>query len=355
MNNLFDFATGELSQDAVLCWCVNWLNYKDSELYPLAKDMLKLLCPQLTISDNEEVVIIRQWYKTDILLYLKESSSAIIVEDKVYTSEHDNQIQTYVNKINSISEREKAEKQINNISAERLCTTYLKTGFLYDYDKKVKANATVGCIQLLDIINKYKDLNIILSYFAEHLKGILEWYEKHGEINMNNVRDHQIAQYNLMRYIFPESLWNRSGVLYEVYHGSNRGGRPWTEMVIYKGVLTDGRTYHIFWRIDTDSNGPYMSLRLYDGAMDKSNGKHKSMHYELFDYYQNICKSICSKMTDISWDDIKYRETRNYKESTLARFDLSDIISNWNDRSDIFKAIILEYSNNFLKECQICL
>lgn len=36
MNNLFDFATSELSQDAVICWCVNWYNEKESKLYPLA-------------------------------------------------------------------------------------------------------------------------------------------------------------------------------------------------------------------------------------------------------------------------------------------------------------------------------
>ena len=41
-NNIFDFATSELSQDAVICWCINWFNFKDSSLYPLAKDTLNL-------------------------------------------------------------------------------------------------------------------------------------------------------------------------------------------------------------------------------------------------------------------------------------------------------------------------
>ena len=26
MNNIFSFATGELSQDAFICWCLNWIN-----------------------------------------------------------------------------------------------------------------------------------------------------------------------------------------------------------------------------------------------------------------------------------------------------------------------------------------
>ena len=27
-NKLFKFATKELSQDAFICWCINWINYK---------------------------------------------------------------------------------------------------------------------------------------------------------------------------------------------------------------------------------------------------------------------------------------------------------------------------------------
>lgn len=30
MNNIFSFATGELSQDAFICWCLNWINEPDN-------------------------------------------------------------------------------------------------------------------------------------------------------------------------------------------------------------------------------------------------------------------------------------------------------------------------------------
>lgn len=42
-NNLFSFATSELSQDAFICWCLNWINYPNEELYPMAKDIFSKL------------------------------------------------------------------------------------------------------------------------------------------------------------------------------------------------------------------------------------------------------------------------------------------------------------------------
>ena len=35
-NNLFNFATSELSQDGFICWCLNWINYSNEDLYPMA-------------------------------------------------------------------------------------------------------------------------------------------------------------------------------------------------------------------------------------------------------------------------------------------------------------------------------
>ena len=31
-NNIFDFATSELSQDAFICWLCNWVNFDDNNL-----------------------------------------------------------------------------------------------------------------------------------------------------------------------------------------------------------------------------------------------------------------------------------------------------------------------------------
>ena len=40
-NNMFKFATKELSQDAFLCWLINGINTKDEGLKKLAKEFIK--------------------------------------------------------------------------------------------------------------------------------------------------------------------------------------------------------------------------------------------------------------------------------------------------------------------------
>ena len=47
-NKLFKFATKELSQDAFLCWCINWINYPNHNLYSLGKEMIeRILFPDI--------------------------------------------------------------------------------------------------------------------------------------------------------------------------------------------------------------------------------------------------------------------------------------------------------------------
>lgn len=47
-NNIFKYATKELSQDAFICYCINYINYPNSSLYKLGIDMLEqILYPNI--------------------------------------------------------------------------------------------------------------------------------------------------------------------------------------------------------------------------------------------------------------------------------------------------------------------
>ena len=83
-NNLFEFATGELSQDAMICWCINWFNYSDRpRLQQMAKEILVSISG---INDIKTVSIHQQYNKIDILLIINDKIP-VIIEDKIFTSE----------------------------------------------------------------------------------------------------------------------------------------------------------------------------------------------------------------------------------------------------------------------------
>ena len=117
-NNLFSFATSELSQDAFICWCLNWINYPNEELYPMAKDIFSNLLEEKDL-ENEKIEILRQYKKIDVLIILKKSKKAYIIEDKTYTSEHSEQIKRYKETI-----KNDFKEEINDVK-----TVYFKTGF----------------------------------------------------------------------------------------------------------------------------------------------------------------------------------------------------------------------------------
>ena len=87
-NNLFSFATKELSQDAFLCWCLNWYNEPEAPLYSMAKDLMALF-GETDLPDKLSLKIYQQWKKIDILLILPELNRVLIIEDKISSQEQD--------------------------------------------------------------------------------------------------------------------------------------------------------------------------------------------------------------------------------------------------------------------------
>lgn len=112
-NNLFNYATSELSQDAFLCYLLSFAyeDYYDPILTPCAKGLIHLFVEE--IDDNDlELIEIRKQYPIiipkedgrrsqkraiDILLTVqyRDVCYKIIIEDKTFTSEHDNQLKEY--------------------------------------------------------------------------------------------------------------------------------------------------------------------------------------------------------------------------------------------------------------------
>lgn len=146
------------------------------------------------------------------------------------------------------------------------------------------------------------------------------------------LNDSAIAQHTLMRMIFPETLWKQGSVLYEVYHGSSFG-RPWTEMVIAEYLFPaqkDG--YRIFWRMDSDQDGTYLSLRFYD-PYNKKDAAEKQTHVEAYRKHRAQIEAICTyefKPDSMwAWENVRCGHTENYYEASLLTLHLEQALKHW--------------------------
>ncbi len=325
--NIFDYAAGELSQDAVICWCLSFYNYKNHKLYALACDLLQAFTGTTPQNYGDKITIQRQFRKTDIIISFEQSGKTIIIEDKVYTFEH-NQLDKY---------RKVIAEKLNKIP-EEIYVVYLKTGFYYDNDKlleyKKVADKYIHGNELFKIIIKYKNINTLLDMYAEHLENLIKWYQVYGNFTDTtdksfwnwNITKEYIAQYKFMRAVFPQKLWNKAdkAQLYMVKQGSSYG-RPWANVRISANPC-------FFWRIDTDKNGPYFSLRLYRENPDQTE----------YIKYLEIMKQIVAdnKFNFIKEDAFNFSRKQNYKEATMLHLHIADILQNWQTEKDDFIADI---------------
>jgi len=270
-NNLFSFATSELSQDAFICWCLNWINYPNEELYPMAKEIfLNLLKENEKSLENEEVEIKRQYKKIDVLVILKNSKIAYIIEDKTNTFES-NQITKY---------KEELEKD-PKIKENTIKTVYFKTGFWFSDDYKT-ANDESKVIKIdrenfLGILKQYRGKNQILDDYCEYFEEVTKQEEKEKNYLISeeelsqkkywelNIAWSAISQYEFIRYIFPKKY---------IRSGRSIGGGVYTQYdILEKKIFPDTRgenltenkrTYSVFWRVDSkDKIGPYISINFY--------------------------------------------------------------------------------------------
>ena len=253
LNNIFSFATKELSQDAFICWCINWINFPKEPLYQLAVDILHLLGQEKV---DGKIVIKQQFKKADVLLAFPEENKVIILEDKTFTSEHDDQIAKYKTAVYESS------KELG-LSEPEIKTVYFKTGFFYDADELIiynkKADVIINGQMFLSVVEKYQGKSEILDSYVEYLDELIKWYDIYGDFSKKDtygewyLRKEYIAQYKLMRAFFPKDKWNIDTGIFYVDSGSS-AGRPWTETeIIPEQVFKNSDDkYCVFWRIDSD-------------------------------------------------------------------------------------------------------
>lgn len=221
-NNIFNFATSELSQDAFICWLCNWVNFDDNslsedekKLKSLATEFIeKMLGEKL---EDRKVNIKRQYQKIDVLLEIQNKTEFITkgnninpivdmyvtIEDKVGTGLHSNQIERYRELIS-----EKNEK--DNGSRAKIKVVYYK---IYDEDnmerlKENGVNVILGRENILELLKEYKDKinNSIFENYHNYLSNI--------ETDVNSYEKKNLEDWNSNCYIgFFKELKNEKNLL----------------------------------------------------------------------------------------------------------------------------------------------
>ena len=328
-HNLFAFATSELSQDAFFCWALDCLNRdEDSPLYGLGRSFWALLsgCKNDALSKIKGVVIRRQFKHMDVLalvVYSNQTIDALVIEDKVNTSEHGDQIQTYLTELGnllvSLSKEDGRNKDIEkdlkkivrNEYTLKACqfncfVAYVKTGFFSDADwdtvkreRKLSEEAipvlavsaeeaipvlAVSAEDLVKVVDTYvHDSEIVSMYSAylhEEFLDKANLYERaltEGADLETLLKTTEVVPYYFLRILFDgETSLGISRRMWEsrtrgdgsrvINSSHNIGGGRWSHIKFWRRPLERGDETHpyLFWRIDTDGNGMYLALRYYD-------------------------------------------------------------------------------------------
>lgn len=347
-NNLFDYATKELSQDAFIRWCLEWYNHPErKQLHQMAAELLGLL-GETDLPQGQKLDIYLQQDKIDILVILPGQNREIIIEDKVNTGEHSDQIKKYREKRRAVS----PDAEIR--------TVYFKTGFFFDEDKEVPADIIVNGETFLKILQKYQGVSEILDDFTEHLDEMIKKQEEQSrytektEYGEWNLLYYHSAQYDLLcdllRERFPRDPEKK---LYSIE--KTRGAKCCTDFSVapYKEYPESEHGYQIFWRVSPSNYwDPVLHLRFRDG---RENSEQRDDDWEelcrtTYTSFQEKVEELLASCPDfqLKWEDIKGKRKAASDESSILTIPLEKYLLHWSEKGELLKQQVIMITECFV-------
>ncbi len=185
-NNIFKYATSELTQDAFICWLLSHLTTEcyniDEHIRAVAFEIMSEIFGSVGIViDNDFRIdeIKTQYKKIDVLL--SANGYKIIIEDKTFTDTHSNQINRYKNAL--------IEEGIN---ADKIICVFYK---IIEQAEKENVDYQFDRVKLLEIFRKYSE-NIENPIFIDYLE-----YLESIESEVNSYKNSQIKDWSNRAYI----------------------------------------------------------------------------------------------------------------------------------------------------------
>ena len=246
--NLFDFATKELSQDAVICWLIQWSDEQfanvDRDLHDCGRQFVSTLLHQhdATSPERISVKILQQDQGIDVLARVSQDH-VLLIEDKTGSTDHSGQLKRYYDRL--VSGRTK----LRDVAKESVYPIYLKTGNQPKSKDRQIEQAQDGFHRPYRVFSRFEFLEVLRSYRGDHhaltdYRAYLERQEAETEGFRNWSRDSERwwpAWEGVYRHL-EEELGNVAGWSYV----ANKAG----------GFLG---LYWCFSRVD---NGPHVYLQI---------------------------------------------------------------------------------------------
>ena len=291
--NIFEFATKELSQDAVFCYILDC--FHDAERKTIAEKFLDLIhvphvdkILQLDIKQQQDNIDIKA-----IVWYGDGSKKYIIIEDKVYSSIHDNQLMRYKD---ATIVREKCR-------AEDIIGIFFKIGRPLHWER-------VACDHVSFTVLEYKEFlrflesvteDPVLCAFHTFFKKRTEYVDKIDNCTFDALEESEFDEVIGFRYGQRKlTEWIMKQIFLEDYreekmYDVNNFGSPCTqyEFVFDKETKASDwslpesdlirRKYCCFFRIDRNAKGWYIAIRQYfrHGANDEEAARSTGKRQEL--------------------------------------------------------------------------
>lgn len=260
-NNMFKYATKELSQDAFICWLVNYINTDEKEYKKVAKEFIELIAEKIGdkrlkeyIKNNDYKVEIKHQYK-NIDILLKIGKFNIIVEDKINTLEHDDQIREYTYKLLK-----------EGIEEKNIFTCYYK---IYDeYRQKDKfVNSMISRKDMISFLEKVKNKNLYMEDYYTYLKEIENYSKKRNVLasEINKLKSDIIS--NVGNSIYTsfygqlEEKESSHGIIGWGYVDNRNGGTWWYGSKKYDNVRSE-EFNRIYAELNLKEDRNYIILKL---------------------------------------------------------------------------------------------
>jgi hypothetical protein len=269
--NIFEISTKELTQDGFITWLLKWADPSnkiyDEKLNQCASEFVKFVIKK-QFKANIEITKVeagRQRENIDIWADVNEKY-LIIIEDKILTGEHSNQLKRY---------KKIASKWCKKGNRELICI-YLKIGTEAKASLKAiskKGFSVIDRTELLTCLKRYDGKNDIYNDFLIKLENI-ENVEKAFETKLIKDWDRNCWKgfYHYLDYILDDSNWrivnNQAGGFLGIWWHFKEWKKYWVYLQINEKDL--------FFRIgEVDKNPQKVRNEWHNILMEKAVKKKK--------------------------------------------------------------------------------